>query len=126
MMTPTMTLRQKDTVSSLVKRLRYSLREQEKRHQIHVEVKQSQTSASTTAAVVVVVSYGVSNMTLQTVAIVLKQSVVFSMGRFLFWKKTNRNESREQQGSVHCAGTKALTVSIYPATFWQKQESEHF
>lgn len=32
----------------------------------------------------------------------------------------------KQQGSVHCAGTKALTVSIYPATFWQKQGSEHF
>lgn len=36
------------------------------------------------------VTHGVSNMTLHTVAIVLKQSVVFSMGRFLFWKKNQR------------------------------------
>lgn len=35
------------------------------------------------------VTYGVSNMTLHTLAIVLKQSVVFSMGRFLFCKKTD-------------------------------------
>lgn len=33
-------------------------------------------------------TYGVSNMTLHTLAIVLKQSVVFSMGRFLFYRKT--------------------------------------
>ncbi len=38
------------------------------------------------------VTHGVSNMTLHTVAIVLKQSVVFSMGRFLFFKKPQKKK----------------------------------
>lgn len=38
------------------------------------------------------VTYGVSSMTLHTLAIVLKQSVVFSMGRFLFCKEGGRTE----------------------------------
>lgn len=37
-------------------------------------------------------TYGVSNMTLHTLAIVLRQSVVFSIGRFLFWNKIKRVE----------------------------------
>lgn len=45
-------------------------------------------------------------MTLHTVAIVLKQSVVFSMGRFLFCKKTTTEKQNEDAftslfGSVH-------------------------
>lgn len=43
---------------------------------------------SQTATAAQRVTHGVSNMTLHTVAIVLRQSVVFSMGRFLFWTKT--------------------------------------
>lgn len=39
-------------------------------------------------------THGVSSMTLHTVAIVLKQSVVFSMGRFLFcWAESSDSEN---------------------------------
>lgn len=45
-------------------------------------------------------THGVSSMTLHTVAMVLRQSVVFSMGRFLFCEKTrgekNKIRGREQ------------------------------
>lgn len=39
-------------------------------------------------------THGVSSITLHTVAIVLKQSVVFSMGRFLFcWQRWSKGEN---------------------------------
>lgn len=75
MITPTMTLRQKDTVLSLMKRPRYSLTGRRTTDEAKSRKRK---------AVKPGVTYGVSNMTLHTLAIVLRQSVVFSMGRFLF------------------------------------------
>lgn len=43
----------------------------------------------------ILLTHGVSNMTLQTLAMVLRQSVVFSSGRVLFWRiKTNPKTSK--------------------------------
>lgn len=89
MMTPTITLRQKDTVSSLLKRLRYSLKET---HSGDHRPDKEEKIPGADRKQVEGITHGVSNMTLHTLAIVLKQSVVFSMGRFLFCGKKKKQQ----------------------------------
>lgn len=48
-------------------------------------------------------------MTLHTVAMVLRQSVVFSMGRFLFWERIKK---RGEAGRREQTGDAALALAI--------------
>lgn len=76
MMTPTITRMQNSSVSVLVKRLRYSLRRE------GLSWKGSRGTPNPSAHRVG--THGVSSITLQTQAMVLRQSVVSSIGSVLF------------------------------------------
>lgn len=54
-------------------------------------------------------------MTLHTVAIVLKQSVVFSMGRFLFCKKKKKKQKKKMRGCFHIS-VQSLLLSLVSLT----------
>lgn len=82
MMTPTITLMQKSRVSVLVKRLRYSLCRE--RGWLSLGGWQRDPSTEMSPQTPVWGTHGVSSITLHTQAMVLRQSVVSSIGRVLF------------------------------------------
>lgn len=87
MITPTITRRQNNTVSSLAKRVRYSLIITHTHTRRGWITKLQPATEETKAQWLnrIVLTYGVSNMTLHTLAIVLRQSVVFSTGSSACW-----------------------------------------
>lgn len=82
MMTPTITLMQKSRVSVLVKRLRYSLCQG--RGCLSLAGWQRDPRAEMSPQTPTWGTHGVSSITLHTQAMVLRQSVVSSIGRVLF------------------------------------------